>query len=502
MLLSKLLTSAEIVFSKNLASNIESIKVYSLCFDSREVTQGALFFALPGMHHHGLSFVQEAIDRGAVAIIAQEELPGLSVPLICVADARKAMACVAATFYRNPSQMLSICGVTGTNGKTTTTYLVHHLCHSSGKPCGLIGTVETLLPGRVEEASRTTPESIYLQRLLAEMQLGGFKAAAMEVASHAIVQERVHEVAFDVAVFTNLTQDHLDYHKTMEAYFEAKATLFSMVARQTKKKGRAVINADDRYGRLLIDRYASPLVNGEKKSSLKIVTFGQGSNVDFRASDIRCTASGTTFCLSVRGKSYLVRSPLIGLFNVYNALGALATATCMGVELRRAIKALASAPQVPGRLERVPGKRNYQVFIDYAHTPDALENVLSTCKQLQSERLVVVFGCGGDRDRAKRPLMAAAAEQYADKIIVTTDNPRSEDPQAIIHDIEKGFRYKNYKSILDRKEAIETAIQEALPGDLIVIAGKGHETYQEVAGVKSPFDDMKMAESAIKSRAF
>lgn len=490
MLLKELLTSIEVLSFQGAPSVLDQLQVTSLCLDSRQATPGALFFALPGLHHNGAIFAQEAIERGAVAVVTQQENLTLSVPIIRVLHVRKAMALVAASFYGHPSHTLSVCGVTGTNGKTTTSYLVHHLCSALGRPCGLIGTVECILPGKREEASRTTPESIHLQKMLAEMRDGGFKAVSMEVASHALVQERVESIEFDVAVFTNLTQDHLDYHETMEAYFEAKAYLFELLALQEKKKGRAVINVDDRYGRQLTDRFSS---------RLKITTFGLSHHANFRASALCFSATGTTFCLTARGRDYLVRSPLIGLFNVYNVVGALAAITSMGVELRRAIKALESAPQIPGRLQRLPGKRNFQVFVDYAHTPDALENVLSALRKLEPQRLVVLFGCGGDRDRSKRSLMAAAVEKYADKIIVTTDNPRSEIPSAIITDIEQGFRHKHHRSIVDREEAIRTAIEEAQPGDFILIAGKGHETYQEVKGVRFAFDDVKMAMRAMQS---
>jgi UDP-N-acetylmuramoyl-L-alanyl-D-glutamate--2,6-diaminopimelate ligase len=508
MILKQLLTAVEVLTVRAPLGALEETTISSLCFDSRQATPDALFFALPGLHHQGLTFAQEAINRGAVAIVTEEELlfstkhqqstnhhfvdsSTKPIPLIRVADARKAMAALAASFYNHPSQGLSVCGVTGTNGKTTTSYLVRHLCNTSGRPCGLLGTVEYILPGKVEEAARTTPESIPIQQMLDEMLQGGFKAVAMEVASHAIVQQRVANIEFDVALFTNLTQDHLDYHKTMEAYFEAKAGLFESLAQQEKKKGRAVINADDRYGRMLIERFSS---------KLKIITFGQSSNVDFRASDIRYSAKGTIFCLDARGRSYLVRSPLIGVFNVYNALGALTAAASMGLELRRVIKALESAPQVPGRLQRVSEKKNFQVFVDYAHTPDALENVLRSLKQLEPRRLVVVFGCGGDRDRAKRPLMAAAAEAHADVLFVTSDNPRSEDPSAIIAETVRGLRQQKHQVIPDRAQAIARAIEQALPHDIIVIAGKGHEKYQEINGACLPFDDVLVAERALRNK--
>lgn len=488
MLLQELLSQTKIISLSAPLGTTATLSIKHLCFDSRQAIPGSLFFALPGSKEKGTRFVQEAVTRGAVAIVSEEEIPDLEIPFIRVAHARSAMAEMAAAFYRLPSQTLAVCGVTGTNGKTTTTYLVRHLCEANGRACGLIGTVEYVLPGRIEEAPRTTPESIDIQAMLEEMRRGGFKGVSMEVSSHAIAQERVREVEFDVAIFTNLTQDHLDYHGSMESYFEAKVALFKQLPHQKTKKGRAIINTDDRYGRLLRERLPS---------TIPVITFGQSVGVDFRAADIQYTNSGTVFRLEARRRSYLVRSPLIGLFNVYNVLGALASATSMGLELRRAIKALETAPQVPGRLQRIDGKKNFQVFVDYAHTPDALENVLRSLRQLQPGRLVVVFGCGGDRDRAKRPLMAAAAERYADEIIVTTDNPRGENPELIIKEIVKGFRQQKYYCVCDRREAIERVIEQALPYDVILIAGKGHETYQEVAGVRTPFDDVLIAQRAM-----
>jgi UDP-N-acetylmuramoyl-L-alanyl-D-glutamate--2,6-diaminopimelate ligase len=495
MNLQDLLSSTKVTSMSGALDIGSTLDIKNLCFDSRKALQGSLFFALPGTQKKGSSFIQEAIERGAIAVVCEEETfkndSGIKVPLIHVPHARRAMADIASAFYHFPSQTLSLCGVTGTNGKTTSSFLVRHICETNGRACGLLGTIEYVLPGRVEEASHTTPESIEIQSMLEEMRSGGFKGVAMEVSSHALSQERVRGVEFDVAIFTNLTQDHLDYHGSMEAYFNAKAALFESLPYQKTKRGRAVINGDDRYGRLLLERL--------EKLPIKVptITYGQSSGVDFRATNIEYSPSGTVFCLEARKRSYLVRSPLIGIFNVYNVLGALASASSMGLELRRAIKALETAPQIPGRLQRVEGKKNFQVFVDYAHTPDALENVLRSLRHLRPGRLVVVFGCGGDRDRGKRPLMAAAAERYADHIIVTTDNPRGEDPDSIIKQVVQGFREQKYCCISDRREAISRAIEQALPYDIIVIAGKGHENYQEVDGVRSPFDDAKVAQRAM-----
>ncbi len=464
--------------------------VRGLCCDSRSIRAGDLFFALPGTRDDGGRHVAEAVAGGAIAVVSGGDHPGLSVPLVRVADARAAMADLAAAFYAFPSSSLAVTGVTGTNGKTTTAWMIRHLCMTVGRSCGLIGTIEYILPGEVVPATRTTPESIDIQRMLARMSEGGFRAASLEVSSHALVQQRVRAVQFDAAVFTNLSQDHLDYHASMEAYFEAKLLLFTQLASQTGKKGKAVINSDERYGHRLIDRI----------TGVPVITYGQGSNCNFRASNIRCESTGTTFRLDARGRSYLVRTPFIGLFNVYNTLAAVAAVAAMGLELRRVVAAAATVPQVPGRLQRVPGRRAFQAYVDYAHTPDALENVLRALRQLNPARIITVFGCGGDRDSSKRPLMAAAAERHSDHVILTSDNPRSEDPSSIIRDAERGFRGAAHASFIDRESAIRSAVQLAGPGDVVLIAGKGHENYQETATGRHPFDDVSATVRAMAAK--
>ena len=466
-------------------------EIASLSYDSRLTGAGSLFFALPGAKTNGAEFAQQAAGKGAAAVVAESRIGDCGCPVVEVPDARAAMADIAASFYGHPDRSLKCAGVTGTNGKTTTAFLMKHLLDSASLRSGLIGTVKYVVGSEEIPAPRTTPESVDLQEMLARMREGGSKAVAMEVSSHALVQQRVRSIEFDAAVFTNLTQDHLDYHRTMEAYFDAKALLFESLAAQTHKKGRAIINADDRHGHLLVERF------GKK---LKTVTFGRGVGADFRASAIRFDGNGSVFQLDAKRKSFLVRMPLIGLFNIYNALAALAAAASCGVELRGAIAALASAPQVPGRVERVPGKRNFQVFVDYAHTDDALKNVLRTLKELKPARLITVFGCGGDRDRAKRPLMAAAAEELSDWTVITSDNPRREDPEAIIADVEAGMRGTNFEKITDREHAIRHAIDLAAPGDIVLIAGKGHETYQEFADRRIAFDDVAVAGAAMANK--
>jgi UDP-N-acetylmuramoyl-L-alanyl-D-glutamate--2,6-diaminopimelate ligase len=340
-------------------------------------------------------------------------------------------------------------------------------------------------------SSLTTPDAVTLTKHLVEAKQAGASHAVMEVSSHSLQQRRVDGIDFGVGVFTNLTQDHLDYHVTMKQYFEAKKTLFESLAAQKKKKGRAIINIDDRYGHLLSERF---------KRRIPVITYGQRVGSDFRATDMRFDATGSAFHLQARGRSYLVRLPLIGSFNIYNSLAAIAAAASMGMELRAAVAAIAQAPQIPGRLERVLAKRNFQTFVDYAHTEDALRNVLRTLRELNPNRLITVFGCGGDRDRAKRPLMAAASEEFSDWSVLTSDNPRGEDPARILSEIRAGFRSRRFEEVLDRTEAIKKAVRLAGPGDIILVAGKGHEAYQEFADRKIPFDDRAVARRAIEDR--
>jgi UDP-N-acetylmuramoyl-L-alanyl-D-glutamate--2,6-diaminopimelate ligase len=466
-------------------------QIESLCYDSRRAGPGALFFALRGARTDGAQFVAQAAEKGAVAIVSDAALPACASPFVRVRDGRFAMADMAAAFYGYPADKLKVMGVTGTNGKTTTAFLVKHLLDADQRRCGLIGTVKYCIGDGEKDAPRTTPESLDLQELLAEMLNAGNKAVSMEVSSHALAQHRTRAIDFDAAVFTNLTQDHLDYHKTMEQYFEAKATLFQNVASQKKKKGRAIINMDDRYGHRLSERF---------KRKMSLLSYGQRVGCDFRATDVRFDSAGSAYHLEARGRSYLVRLPLIGSFNIYNSLAAIAAAFSMGMELRAAVAALANAPQIPGRLERVPAKRSFQVFVDYAHTEDALRNVLRTLRELNPKRLITVFGCGGDRDRAKRPLMAATSEEFSDWSILTSDNPRTEDPERILSEMRAGLRANRHEEIVDRTEAIRKAIKLASPGDIVLIAGKGHETFQEFADRKVPFDDCAVALRAIEER--
>jgi len=466
--------------------------VESIAYDSRRVQRNGLFVALRGEKQDGHAFIGQAIEKGATAVVAEREEKHPRATCLVVDNSRAVLADLAGTFYGFPGRKLRMAAVTGTNGKTTTSFLIKHICENAGLRCGLIGTVRYEIGERVLPATRTTPESLDLQELLAQIANAGCKAAAMEVSSHALAQDRTRGLEWDVAVFTNLTQDHLDFHGTMDNYFAAKAKLFHQLAEQTKKrKPVAVVNSDDAYGQKLA---------GEINRKLTVVTYGLGVQADFRASNYRMEFGGTSFQLDARGKSYLVRVPLIGRFNVANSLAALAAANALGLNLRDAILSLGKTSQVPGRLQAVPAKRQFQVFVDYAHTPDALANVLKTLRELQPRRLIVVFGCGGDRDRQKRPLMANVVEQMADHAIITSDNPRKEDPQKIVDEVEKGFRSNNYEKIVDRTEAISRAINLAEPRDIVLVAGKGHENYQEFADHTVPFDDIQVARRAVENR--
>jgi UDP-N-acetylmuramoyl-L-alanyl-D-glutamate--2,6-diaminopimelate ligase len=477
-------------------------EIVGICYDSRRAVPGTLFVAIRGQTADGHSFIDQAIERGAVAIVGEEAGLSQRATSVLTKDSRLALAQLAAAFYGDPARQLQMIGVTGTNGKTTTTFLIKHLLDRANQLTGLIGTVHYHIGERMLPAQRTTPESSDLQELLAQCVEANCRAVAMEVSSHALSQDRVGEIEFDVAVFTNLTQDHLDFHRGMKEYFEAKSRLFERLRdSRPKQEGReqnraapgkvAVINVDDPYGQQLVARFGK---------DLPIITYGMSARADFRASNFKIELAGTSYQLDARDRSYLVRLPLIGRFNIYNSLAAVAAGYALGIDVRASVLSLAKAPQIPGRLEAVRAKRQFQVFVDYAHTDDALVNVMKTCRDLNPNRLIVVFGCGGDRDKAKRPLMGAAVDQHADYAIITSDNPRKEAPEQIIREVEAGFRRRNYEKVTDRREAIARAIALAQPRDIILIAGKGHEKYQEFANHTVPFDDVEAATRALEDR--
>ncbi len=473
---------------KPVVSGSLDTEVMALAYDSRKIGPGAAFVALRGATVDGHQFIQTAIKAGAACVIAEQAPPeDCTTPWVHVKQSRIALARMAATLFGNPASKIALAAVTGTNGKTTIAYLVRHLMNEAQRRCGLLGTISYDLGGQEIPATHTTPESLEIQQLLSQMVDHGCRACAMEVSSHALHQHRVEGLKFTAAAFTQLTQDHLDYHGTMDAYFEAKTRLFQGIA--DAGSGQMVINGDDAWGRKLIAKF---------EGTGRVTRYGFGVHNDFRAVNVRYELNGTTFELEARGRTFLARLPLIGDFNVYNALAALGIAHGMGLNLRESVAHLQRAPQVPGRLERVTEGNRFHVYVDYAHTPDALDNVLRTLRGLRPNRIITVFGCGGDRDRTKRPRMAAAAAGGSEICVLTSDNPRSEDPQRIMQDARTGFpRGKKFVEIADRKEAIRAALEGALPGDIVLIAGKGHEDYQEVKGVRTPFDDRKVARNLI-----
>jgi UDP-N-acetylmuramoyl-L-alanyl-D-glutamate--2,6-diaminopimelate ligase len=464
-------------------------EVTGVRYDSRRVTAGNLFVAVRGDVFDGHSFIEQAVDKGAIAVVGEQAALSKRATVIVVPDSREALAQLGSTFFGHPSGKLKMIGVTGTNGKSTTAFLIKHLLERAGQSTGLIGTIQYEIGERRLPASRTTPESLDLQELLSQCVEAGCRNVVIEVSSHALSQGRSNEIEFAVGVFTNLTRDHLDFHRGMKDYFEAKARLFESLRQSPREDRKAVINVDDPYGQQLVGRFGK---------DLSIITYGMGARADFRASDFKVEMHGTSYRLDAKDKSYLVRLPLIGRFNIYNSLAALAAVRAAGLDVRTAVQALAKAPQIPGRLEAVPAKRKFQVFVDYAHTDDALLNVVKTCRDLNPNRLILVFGCGGNRDKTKRPLMGAVADQYADYAFITSDNPRKEDPEAIIRDVEAGFKHRNYEKIVDRKEAITRAIAMAQPRDIVLIAGKGHEKYQEFSDHIVPFDDVEIAGRALE----
>ena len=471
-------------------------EVSALTASSREVAPGSLYAAVRGTSVDGHRFIGDALAAGAVAILAESAPPedlSPSVAWLHVPDSRAALSAFASAFFDHPWKDLAMAGVTGTNGKTTTTFLIHHVMQTAWHRAGLLGTILVDDGEREAPAKHTTPGSIELSSLLGRMRDNGCRGVAMEVSSHGIHQKRVAAIGFDACVFTNLTQDHLDYHGTLEAYYQAKSEWFHALAADPHgKKPVAVINTDDARGLEL----ASSL-----DGRMPVVRFGFNVHCDFRANNFRQNPRGMEFELAAKGKSFLVRAPFIGRFNVYNLLAALAAANACGIRPRDAVAALANSPQVPGRMENVGNAGGATVFVDYAHTPDALENACRTLKELNPRRLITVFGCGGDRDKGKRPLMAAAASSHSDACVITSDNPRSEDPLAIIRDIEGGMSGRGFISMPDRAEAISHAIKNSLSGDIILIAGKGHETTQQFADRTIDFDDRKVAAKALRERA-
>jgi UDP-N-acetylmuramoyl-L-alanyl-D-glutamate--2,6-diaminopimelate ligase len=478
------------------------VEITDLAYDSQRVGAGALFFCVRGMSSDGHEFAPDAVARGAAALVVERELD-LPVPQVMIPDARAAMGPLAVRFWGDPTAELSVAGITGTNGKTTTAFLLRAILEAEGRPTGLLGTVKRIVGGREEEVVRTTPEAIDLQATFRRMLDGGDVACVMEVSSHALALGRSAGISFDVKAFTNLTQDHLDFHSDMEDYFGAKRTLFlggaepgASLPGARVSSGVAVINIDDGYG----ERLAGEL----RETGAELLTFSaSGADADFRAEDVEFDTAGTRFrCVAPDGKPTAVELRLPGHFNVENALAALAGASALGIRIERAASTLSGAGRVPGRFEPVDEGQPFTVLVDYAHTPDSLDNVLRAARVLTDGRVICVFGCGGDRDREKRPLMGRIGTELSDVCVVTSDNPRSEDPAAIIAQILEGVPKRDAVHVEpDRRAAIALALEVARPGDMVVIAGKGHEQGQEFdGGRKIPFDDREVAGEALRRR--
>lgn len=470
--------------------NGENPEITSIENDNRKVQKGSLFICIKGYTVDGHDFAESAVENGACAVLAERPL-ALNVPVIIVKDTYRAMAVLADAFYSQPTKKLQLIGITGTNGKTTTSHLIEKILADAGKKTGLIGTMYTKIGSRKIETKNTTPESLTLQKTFRQMVDEGVESAVMEVSSHALDMGRVHGCDYDIAVFTNLTQDHLDYHHTMEDYKRAKSLLFSQLGNtyDLRNPKYAVLNADDEASEVY-----------RKSTAAHVVTYGIDADADIRAEKIRMASSGTMFDLVTPMGSYPVHIKLVGKFSVYNVLASAAAALVSGVPINGIIQSLEAIEGVPGRFELVNAGQNFTVIVDYAHTPDSLENVLKTVEQFAQKKVFVVVGCGGDRDRTKRPIMAQIACRFSTDPIFTSDNPRSEDPIAILRDMEEGVKGEEYLVIPDRKEAITHAVNNASDGDVLLIAGKGHETYQIIGNQVYDFDDRLVAKEAIEKK--
>ncbi|MGQ9646773.1 MAG: UDP-N-acetylmuramoyl-L-alanyl-D-glutamate--2,6-diaminopimelate ligase [Thermodesulfobacteriota bacterium] len=504
MELRKLLEGVEI---KRIAGDpLQEIK--GIAYHSKRVEEGFLFVAIRGFEFDGHQFTEEAIKRGAKALLLEEGREGSDRTMAFVANSRQALAKVASNFYGNPSAKVKLVGITGTNGKTTTAHLLESIFKKAGYSVGVIGTINYRYGQKVIPASNTTPESLDLQGILAEMVREGVSHVIMEVSSHGLDLDRVWACQFDHALFTNFTSDHLDYHKTLEHYFKSKRKLFAECLRQSQKPRRfAVTNSDDPRGEEMVEGIDLP-----------VIRYGLGASCDVTADQMVFTFDGLACRLKTPQGICSIHSPLVGRHNLYNILAAVAMAIGMDLPLRTAKEGVEALERVSGRFEKVENRKGINVVVDYAHTQDALERVLSEIRNIQRDgKIITVFGCGGDRDRTKRPLMGAVAGTYSDLTILTSDNPRTEDPLAIMDEVERGLRSlpleewhqndmgawrmsRGYLKIRDRKEAIQTAIRLAHPLDTVLIAGKGHENYQIIGKQTFPFDDRVEAQKALEER--
>jgi UDP-N-acetylmuramoyl-L-alanyl-D-glutamate--2,6-diaminopimelate ligase len=488
MKLGELLDGIEL---RQLSGSLET-EVSSVAYDSRKAGPGSLFVAIGGVKTDGNQYVGEAVGRGARAVVSEKippaELAG-KVAWAQVKEARKALASASANFYGRPAQALKLVGVTGTNGKTTTVFLVDSMLRAGGIESGMFGTIHYRTPRGTQAASNTTPESLDLQRFLAEVRDAGGTHAALEVSSHALALERVWGCAFGVAVFTNLTRDHLDFHETMENYFAAKRRLYEGTGAGAPAVG--VVNVDDPYGKQLLGL------------ARRTLTYGLGNGADVTAQKFALAFSGLEFTAQTPAGKIEVRSPLVGRINVYNILAAIGAGIGLGLATGTIEEGIRRLEQVPGRFARIDEGQGFLVVVDYAHTDDALRNLIQTARELvKTGRIITLFGCGGERDRTKRPLMGEAAGSLSDRVVLTSDNPRGEDPLRIINDAVVGLQKVNANYVVepDRGRAIELAMEEAKEGDIVLLAGKGHETYQILREETIEFDDHEVARAAIRKR--
>ena len=468
--------------------NLCDIEITGITNDSRKVRPGYLYVAIKGYKADGHNFIKKSIECGAQAIVSEERSSlDTNIPQIIVRDTRKALSSLSCCFYNNPSQKINLVGVTGTNGKTTTTFLTKSVIEKAGYETGLIGTINYQIGKKVITAKETTPESVELQRLISEMVAAKMKFAVMEVSSHSAIQHRIENINFKTAVFTNITTEHMDYHKTFPNYMNAKAELF----KNLRKDSFAVLNADDEFSEYFADR-----------TNAKIIWYGIKNDADIKAEIYKESTRDVMIKLSCFGREVDMKIPFVGLHNVYNALASVASAISLGFELDTIKSGIETASTVPGRLENVPCDRGFKVVIDYAHTPHALETVLHALKNLIKGRLLLVFGCGGDRDKEKRPQMGRIADEKSDIFWLTNDNPRSEDPLAIIDDIKAGITSgQSFHIQTNRYKAIEEALSEAKDDDLIIIAGKGHEKYQIIKDTIVPFDDREVVKKILSKNS-
>ncbi len=461
----------------------ENMEIKGIAYDSRKVQEGYIFVAIKGFKVDGHDFVDQAIKNGAVFIVIEKEIDS-DIEYIKVENSRISLALISKNFYLNPTRSINLIGVTGTNGKTSITYIIRDMLANMNFESGLIGTIQNCIGNEVVQTNSTTPESLELNELFSKMRSKDIKHAVMEVSSHALSLSRVHGIDFDVAIFTNLTQDHLDYHENMVNYFNEKRKLFK-IAR------KSLINIDDEYGERLYNEY-------QKKS----YSYSIKKDADFRASSIEMSSSGTSFVLTYQNGRHSITTPFHGDIYVLNVVAAIGSLVASGVDIDDVVEATKSIKPVLGRLEQVQNSLGINILVDYAHTPDALNNVLTIGRSFTKGRLISVFGCGGDRDKTKRPKMGRISEEIADYTIITSDNPRTEDPKLIIKDILTGVQENSNEIavISDRKTAIEKSIEIAKPGDTIIIAGKGHETYQIIGTIKSHFSDVEVALDYIKGK--